>query len=222
MKKSPRSAAQKAATLAGSAAALSATAEGAVTLANGFRPGDTAPPTVSSVGVNSFLWDVDGNGVDDFELESLVFKSSPRGYFNSSNLNGRGMINSNGFKTDNVVNLNVGFTVGASLAGGYFWGAGGFGNRAMTFDSSMVGNDFNGGVFGSDQNYIGFQFEIAGATHYGWAQLELGSQRLVNAAYNDAAGQPINVGQVPEASSTALLGLGVAGLGMMRRRKKVS
>ena len=206
-----RSATQKAAALAGSTAAIAAaspSADAAVTLANGIPS-----PTIGFGLQISFSWDVDGVNCTDFALSA--FQSY--GYFQSRGLNGRGVINDRNTLTDNAYNLPLGFNVGPTLSGDYFWGPGQE-RRTMT-SLGGVGLGFDGGIWNSDQNYVGFRFDSGGNTHYGWAQLNLASQQIVAAAYNDTPDAPIMVGQVPEPSNLALLGLGIVGLSMMRRRK---
>ena len=158
--------------------------------------------------------------------------SESAGNFDSIGLNGYGVVQEVGAAAlltasfavaalgSSVKNLPVGFNVGPSLLTSYAWGPSGASQCAMTRSSLQVGYDFKGGVFDSDENYIGFRFKIGADTHYGWAQLGLHSQQILAAAYNNTPNDPIMIGQIPEPSNLALLGLGVVGLGAMRRRKR--
>ncbi len=143
-----------------------------------------------------------------------------------------------GVDNKGFVNLGLGFGVGPSLAAGY-----NFGGRAN--DRSMLSTiganpkitpnpkNFASGVNG----FFGFRFTDAGGTNqfYGWAELNLdtaspGTVTINRWAYNDVAGQSINVGQtsnvnpVPEPGtlSLTLLGLGAGGVRTWRRRKLAS
>lgn len=73
--------------------------------------------------------------------------------------------------------------------------------------------------------YLGLRFDIAGATHYGWARLTVNADTtatLHDWAYESRAGRGIATGQttVPEPGTLALLALGAAGVGAMRTRRK--
>lgn len=79
-------------------------------------------------------------------------------------------------------------------------------------------------------NYAAFYFTPTSGSgvHYGWLQYIRGdkvsnSGSIVDFAWNDVAGAPINVGQttaVPEPSSVTLLAAGMAGLALWRRRRR--
>ena len=205
-----RSVTQKAAALAGSTAALAAASpsvNAAVTLAkNGI--GTTIPNDTTS-----FNWDVDADGNHDFRLDSGF--GGVYVYLDSAGLNGSGVLQRAGaVNVGEVANLGTApIAIGQTVAG-YQWGTAE--RRIVTVDDP--GNDFWNGVQG-DQNFIGFRFESNDGTHYGWAQLEIGSLTIVNAAYESDPDTAITLGAVPEPSNLALLGLGIAGLSMMRRRK---
>jgi hypothetical protein len=81
--------------------------------------------------------------------------------------------------------------------------------------------------------FLGLQFDISGATHYGWARVRVFtdttdslapklSMRLIDYAYEDIADQSIAAGtgqSVPEPGSLGLLASGVLGLAAWRKRK---
>lgn len=83
--------------------------------------------------------------------------------------------------------------------------------------------------YGNDQfldqgGFIGFRFNVAGGTQYGWAELEVDTGSPANTyilksfAYGDV-GESVFVGQIPGPGSMAALALGAAGLGGFRKRR---
>lgn len=102
-------------------------------------------------------------------------------------------------------------------------GASTFGSGSNTLPNAAQWN------LNSSDNLFGFSFvnEAGGTTHYGWGRLALGSavnvapRMLVDYAFESEAGMSIQAGVVPEPTTFAMLGVGVAGLLLARRRLRL-
>ncbi len=113
--------------------------------------------------------------------------------------------------TVRVANLAPGAAVGA---------AGPFGSGSSTAANAVQWN------LNSSNNFFGFRFfngdPATGTLHYGWAQLAIGAtitdRTLVQYAFELTPNTAITV--VPEPGTYALMGLGLAGLALVARRRK--
>lgn len=84
------------------------------------------------------------------------------------------------------------------------------------------------GNFGGNSGYVGFRFTNASGIHYGYVQISVDSLNdpntpfnltIGNLAYNDVAGQAIQISPVPEPASIATLALGGLGVSIGLRRR---
>ena len=96
-----------------------------------------------------------------------------------------------------------------------------------TFATGVVTPPAAGLNLNSTNNYIGFRFfnEGASTTHYGWLQIGLGAnatagRTIVSYAFEATPLTAIQAGVIPEPGTYALMGLGLAGLALVARRRK--
>ncbi len=158
-------------------------------------------------------WDIDGGGVNDFNFSnyaSVTFKKLDAAPSNAGNA---WVKNSTSFRLRAVP---ANFTIGTGVP---------FNSGAVNFTANSAAQ---GGLhFGTE--YVGFKFQLTGQTHYGWANITLGSRSLVfnDWAYQSTANTPIAAGAVvPEPAQSAaglgLLALGAAGVAAFKRRAKAA
>ncbi|MGK7893417.1 MAG: hypothetical protein AB4372_07285 [Xenococcus sp. (in: cyanobacteria)] len=181
-----------------------------------------SPISVTS-GTNATVdWDIDGDGNRESYLGAM---------FDSVNISVNAMSirpGDNGYVVGTYSSLR-------NLATGYIVSAGNpFTNTALgaTFFSTIIARSAqNGGFTDGVPGFIGFQFQQAGQTLFGWASIIInvgGDLTISDWAYDDS-GASIAVGDTGATASTPegdtvpallLLGMGAAGIRQWRKNKQ--
>lgn len=160
-------------------------------------------------GANNLPNSTAGSTVPGWDLN--LYGSNGLGFFNPTLPSGGAYVVSSGTTVANLV-------AGATIGSGSTYSSGG---------TTLV-SQWN---LNSSNNLFGFRFvsEVDSQVHYGWARFSLGTtvttagRTLIEYAYESAPGVSIlagDVGAVPEPSTFAMLGLGMAGVLLARRRRQ--
>jgi len=161
---------------------------------------DVDPDSAGTTSLNNvpILIDLDNDGTHEFDLR---LKYTVGLYINPNSLiTGASVLgNPLGGSSDNYqypFALNKDYTI-SSLNTSWMNNQ----DQILVYNNcSYTGSDYNQWCnLGGEDRYLGLRFQIAGATHYGWARLSVtdlpNNWILLDYAYNSAANEPINAGQ---------------------------
>ena len=188
--------------------------------------------TPANINIPYFSWfflDVNNDGVVDFGFHgTTTLGAGPRGSYRTLGLeayaSGR-----NGFAKKGLP-LGRGAVIGPA---GSFTNLVGLANLQQINTIPSGGRrSYPSGPWADVIGYLGFEFQISGQAHYGWAELEVlqvgvgtplawMNGTITGYAYDTVAGQSIDAGQTtatPEPSTLGLLAIGSLGLGYWRRK----
>ncbi len=202
---------------AGMVAAGAASAQGGIIYVN-----DSFTVTAPVSGQTTHLWDIDGNGTNDFQ----IIGQNSYGAFNVHIARIIGpppnhfvvAANTGSHYTHTMKPLPLGFTIKATgmASGAKFQ----LGSQLINFTNQGVAN----APLHMGEQFVGFEFLISGTTHYGWADITIGTKTVTfdRWSYQSLANTGIVV--VPEPADSAaglgLLALGAAGVAAYKRRKQ--
>jgi hypothetical protein len=193
-----------------------------------------APGTANAPPVN---WDINLDGTPDFTFtyrypntaagtNGVIWQANMNPFTGSAATNGaisyQGPFVRYAFALANGANIGPGgaFSTVAQVALGSRYRSGANTNYYGGF---AAGPNANGAVPPGTQAFVGFRFNAADGTHYGWIRLSVGpgSIDFVSAAYQAMPNTAIAAGAIPEPGTLGLLALGavgVAGAAIKRRR----
>lgn len=203
--------------------AATGSADAAIKMSTTVGAGLTPPATE---GVT--LWDVDGDGTNDFGLNNNY---GFRALFTANDTANRAVAN----KTHGIhlFALQTSFTIGPTLNAAYTFKKLDYALEVLFTDyGELYGAAAEAGFAIDTPSFIGFRFKISGSFHYGWATLTptagpIGQGiTITEGYYEDVADTPImagDTGAVPEPEVAAVglgaLALGAAGLRRWRKGK---
>jgi len=178
------------------------------------------PDTMLSVVSAIVPVDLDGNGTNDFAFVHVATGTSATSGFASVLQGGNGIA---GF----LVGSAPGLPYVSRLSQGQTVSSG-----TLTFLPSPPGYGLlasysgygNSQFLNPGEAFIGVRFDSMLGTHFGWIRVVMSgapenSLTITNWAFG-MPGEPIEVGQVPEAGSLGLLAFGAAGLLAWRRKRR--
>jgi PEP-CTERM motif-containing protein len=103
-----------------------------------------------------------------------------------------------------LIDANSDFVSGASVT-----------LNAKLFDAVVVGEFVAPGLA-----YVGLRFDLDDGTHFGWAEVNVGSITMQRFGYEDEVGVGLRTPGIPEPAALGLLALGASGIMALRRRQR--
>ena len=173
----------------------------------------TNPITISRFGAPAFGLDLDQNTVDDFAFlgSSILMDVTPEG-------SNRVLIDDQ-LGVPFASELVEGSFIGSEPETGMIWQTG---QIALSGCASGGGGVFCRGNFLGGIGFLGVEFDIAGATHYGWVEIEssqfIAQATLLRWAYETDPGVSIRAGAIPEPATLSLVLACLACLLLRRNR----
>ncbi len=185
----------------------------------------TSGISVAPGSTNDLFWDVDNNGVVDFQFFFFSFGLGSRdlNYSESVPVTAEGQIITAAGK---VVSLPTRFEVDGTLPDGFTWT---HSVPALTTGSDLF--DHLSGFAENTPGFVGIRFKSSGSTLYGWGKLavtlgpldENGDPTVPGLAISEWAwetsGGPILI-PVPEPSGAILLTMATVGTALRHRRRR--
>lgn len=173
---------------------------------------DVSPDvTISTSGTTQYVLDLDGDLTG--ELAFVVSSGSNPGTFSSVSYTvnfagagaafGTSAASTNGWMGSGTVPSNVPTSNMIGSTGTFVQAFGTLGASQTTYLGAPYGGTYGpytDGNFLGSEGYIGIRFDISGATHYGWARVEVASDgkslTIKDYAYDQTAGAAIPAGDV--------------------------
>lgn len=160
----------------------------------------------------SAQFDIDGDGTMDFGIEVSNYKYAAYGvdynYAGMEGLNGNRLLTTQktvsytygdstvSYDADFATPLNSGNSINASKMNTNGKDNGLFAIIGTYYNDPIVGGD----LFAGKEAYVGLEFDISGAKHYGWIRVNVsanGSTVIIkDHAYNKVAGEELNAGDI--------------------------